>query len=134
VPVMRRRSGEHYFKDVSFTGKRAKTIIGITHGPGPAEPWIIAMSEKSRYLSTLDCANRWGIELMFSDFKSRGFGIEQTQIQYPDRLGSLILVMALPLYEAVSIGMWDAENNPIPAKKNGRTVTPEKLREENSNG
>ena len=36
---------------------------------------------------------------MFSDFKSRGFGIEDTQLHYADRL---ILVMAL--YVAVSTG------------------------------
>jgi hypothetical protein len=128
------RSGEHYFKDVGLTGKRAKTNIGIIHDPGHDEPWIIAMSEKPGYLSTLDYANRWGIEPMFSDFKSRGFGIEQTQIQYPDRLGRLILVMALALYWAVSTGMWDAVNNPTPAEKNGQTVNPEKSREGNSLG
>src|ERR1700758_3867828 len=32
---------------------------------------------------------------MFSDCKSRGFGLEQTHIQYPDRLARLILVMSL---------------------------------------
>ena len=35
---------------------------------------------------------------MFSDFKSRGFGIEDTQLRYADRLDRLILVMALALY------------------------------------
>jgi hypothetical protein len=33
-----------------------------------------------------------GIEAMFSDFKSRGFGVEDTH--YPERLGRLVLVMA----------------------------------------
>ena len=36
-----------------------------------------------------------GIEPMVSDFKSRGFGLEQTHIQYPDCLARLILVMSL---------------------------------------
>ena len=45
---------------------------------------------------------------MFSDFKSRGFGIEDTQLRYADRLDRLILVMALALYVAVSTGQWDA--------------------------
>ena len=35
---------------------------------------------------------------MFSDFKSRGFGIEDTQLRYADRLDRLILVMSLALY------------------------------------
>ncbi len=55
---------------------------------------------------------------MFSDVKTRGFGLEDTQIRHPDRLGRLILVMALALYWAVSTGMWDATKNPSPAEKN----------------
>src|SRR5687767_15977669 len=60
------------------------------------------MSEKPGYLRTLECSARWGIEPMFSDFKSRGFGIEDTQLRYADRLDRLILVMSLALYVAVS--------------------------------
>ena len=51
------------------------------------------MSETPGYLTTLDYARRWGIEPMFSDFKTRGFGLEDSQIRYPDRLARLILVM-----------------------------------------
>src|SRR6201996_3235014 len=86
-------------------------------------PWIIAMSAKPGYLTTLGYADRWGIEPMVSDFKSRGFGLEQTHIQHPDRLARLILVMSLALYWAVSTGMWDEVNNPIPAEKNDPTIT-----------
>ncbi len=118
-------SGRTYFEAVSLTGKRVSTNIGVIRDPGHAEPWIIAMSAKPGYLTTLDYAKRWGIEPMFSDFKSRGFGIEQTQIHYPDRVARLILVMALALYWAVSTGMWDAAENPSPAEKkppNGKPV------------
>jgi hypothetical protein len=87
--------------------------IGIIHDPGHAEPWIIAMSEKPGYLRTLEYAGRWGIEPMFSDFKSRGFGIEDTQLRYADRLDRLILVMAL--YVAVSTGQ--AVHHPTPSEK-----------------
>ncbi len=54
---------------------------------------------------------------MFSDFKSRGFGIADSSIQHPDRLARLLLVMALALYTAVSTGQWDATTNPTPAEK-----------------
>ena len=90
-------SGVCCIEDVALTAKRVSTNIGIICDPGHAEPWIIAMSAKPGYLTTLDYADRWGIEPMFSDFKSRGFGIQETQIQYPDRLGRLILVMSLAL-------------------------------------
>jgi len=83
------------------------------------------MSAEPSYLSTLEYSRRWGIEPMFSDFKSRGFGIQDTQIQYPDRLGRLILVMSLALYWAVSTGMWDAAENPTPNEKKDRSVSPE---------
>jgi hypothetical protein len=107
----------YYLEDVELTGRRARTHIGIIQDPGHAEPWIIAMSEKPGYLRTLEYAGRWGIEPMFSDFKSRGFGIEDTQLRYPDRLDRLILVMALALYVAVSTGQWDAVHHPTPSEK-----------------
>jgi len=82
------RSGAHYFQNVALTGKRVSTSVGIIHDAGHAEPWIIAMSAEPFYLSTLDYSRRWGIEPMFSDFKSRGFGIQETQIQSSDTLRS----------------------------------------------
>ena len=58
---------------------------------------------------------------MFSDFKSRGFGLEDSQIRLPGRLDRLILVMALALFWAVSTGMWDAAHRPTGAEKNPAT-------------
>jgi Transposase DDE domain len=104
-------------ENVQLTAKRATTNIGIIHDPGHPEPWIIAMDAKPGYLKTLDYSARWAIEPMFSDFKSRGFGVEDTQIQYPGRLARLLLVMAIALHFAVSTGQWDAKNNPVPAEK-----------------
>jgi hypothetical protein len=103
---------------VQLTAKKATTNIGVIQDPDHAEPWIIAMSATPGYLTTLDYSGRWAIEPMFSDFKSRGFGVQDTQIQHPDRLARLLLVMALALYIAVSTGQWDAETNPVPAEKN----------------
>lgn len=104
-------------EDVELTARRVRTHIGIIHDPGHAEPWIIAMSERPGYLRTLDYGQRWGIEPMFSDFKTRGFGIEDTQIRITDRLDRLILVMALALYWAVSTGLWDAIHHAAPCEK-----------------
>src|SRR3954452_2224615 len=120
------RDRVYYLENVELTGRRARTHIGIIHDPGHAEPWIIAMSEKPGYLRTLEYADRWGIEPMFSDFKSRGFGIEETQLRYADRLDRLILVMALALYVAVSTGQWDAVHHPPPSEKKVPPISPEK--------
>jgi hypothetical protein len=127
-------SGGHYFENVVLTGQRVITNIGVIRDPGHAEPWIIAMSAKPGYLTTLGYAARWGIEPLFSDFKSRGFGLEQTHLRYPDRLARLILVMSLALYWAVSTGMGDHAHNPIPAEKNDRTVSPQSSHGESSPG
>lgn len=65
----------------------------------------------------MDDSARWAIEPLFSDFKSRGSGLEDSQISYADRLSQPILVMALALYIAVSRGQWDADVNQAPPKK-----------------
>jgi hypothetical protein len=91
--------------ELTVTG-RVRTNIGVIHDPGHDESWIVAMSAKPGCLTTLDYARCWGIEPMFSDFKSRGFGLDDTQIRYPDRLARLVLVMALALCCAVSTGLW----------------------------
>jgi len=106
-----------YLEDVELTAKRARTHIGIIYDPGHPEPWIIAMSERPGYLRTLEYRQRWGIEPMFSDFKSRGFGVEDSQIRYADRLDRLLLVMSLALYWAVSTGLWDAVHHPTASEK-----------------
>jgi hypothetical protein len=116
--------GTFCLEDVELTGKRVQTHIGIIRDPGHVEPWIIAMSDRPGYLRTLEYSQRWGIEPMFADFKTRGFGIEDTQIQYADRLGRLILVMALALYWAVSTGLWDARHHPTPSEKKAKPISP----------
>ncbi len=118
------RDRVYSLENVDLTGRRARTHIGIIHDPGHAEPWIIAMSEKPSYLRTLEYADRWGIEPMFSDFKSRGFGIEETQLRYADRLDKLILVMSLALYVAVSTGQ--AVHHPTPSEKKVPRTSPGK--------
>ncbi len=102
---------------VELTARRVRTNVGFIEDPSHEEPWIVAMSETPGYLTTLDYARRWGIEPMFSDFKTRGFGLEDSQIRYPDRLARLILVMALALYLAVSTGQWDALHHATPAER-----------------
>jgi Transposase DDE domain len=111
-------------EDVRLTAREATTNIGVIHDPGHAEPWIIAMAATPGYLKTLEYSSRWAIEPMFSDFKSRGFGVENSQIQHPDRLARLLLVMALAIYTAVSTGLWDAQTNPTPAEKKASSISP----------
>src|SRR4051812_8469160 len=116
-----------YLTGVELTARRVRTNVGFIQDPGHEEPWIIAMSEIPGYLTTLDYARRWGIEPMFSDFKTRGFGLEDSQIRHPDRLARLILVMTLALYLAVSTGQWDALHHATPAERRRPDQQPKRV-------
>ena len=111
-------SGGHYFENIILTGKRITTNLGIIRDPGHTEPWIIAMSAKPGYLTTWDTPRAGASSPCFRDFiESRGFGLQQTHLRYPDRLARLILVMALALYWAVSTGMWTTQQSSSCRKK-----------------
>ena len=120
--------GEHRLRGIGLTEKRIVTNVAMVHEPGHPEPWIIALSEAPTVHRAFDYGLRWGIEAMFADFKTRGFGLEDSQIRHPDRLARLLLVMALALHWAVSTGMWEAAHQPLPAEKkprnNGRRSWP----------
>lgn len=109
--------GEHMLTNVGLTEKRAITNIAMLHGEGQPEPWIIALSDPPTAWRAHDYGLRWGIEAMFSDYKTRGFNLEDSQIERTDRLDRLVLVLSLALYWAVSTGMWDAIENKTPAEK-----------------
>jgi len=112
--------GDHMLNDVALTEKRARTNIAMVHEEGHPEPWIIALSDPPTTWRALDYGLRWGIEAMFSDYKTRGFNLEDSQIERTDRLDRLVLVLSLALYWAVSTGMWDAMENKTPAEKKRR--------------
>lgn len=95
------------------------THVGILHEPGHKEPWYIAMDSSPNEYKTLDYGLRWGIENMFSDFKSRGFSLMQTHIRFPDRLERLVLVLAIALHFAVSAGLIHEKQHPDHAEKRG---------------
>ncbi len=75
------------------------------------------MSEAPSCLATLDRALRWGTKPMLSDFTTRGFGLEDSQVRSPDRRARLVLVMALALCFAVSKGQWDAVRHAAHAER-----------------
>lgn len=74
------------------------TNIGTLHEPNNPEPWFIAMDCKPSQYKVLDYGMRWGIEFMFSDFKSRGFGITQTHLKHADRIERLILIVTIAFF------------------------------------
>jgi hypothetical protein len=103
---------------VYFNNSKCKTNIGILWEDGHKEPWIIAMDCKPSEYNILDYAMRWGIECMFSDFKSRGFSITKTQLKHDERIERLILILTIALYWCVSSGMQPLNEKTKHSKKN----------------
>lgn len=95
------------------------TPVGILHEPGHPEPWYIAMDSLPNEYKTRDYGLRWGIENMFSDFKSRGFSLIQTHIRFADRLERLILILSIALHWAVSAGLGQEKQSPDHSEKRG---------------
>lgn len=101
-----------------FNNTNIPTNIGIINEKGHQEPWMIAMDCQPSKYKTLDYGMRWGIESLFSDLKSRGFGITKTKLKHPDRIERLMLVLAIATYWAVSTGMRTEDNQRTYTKKN----------------
>lgn len=116
--------GEWLLENVRLTEKLVPSHVAIIHDTGHAEPWIIALSERPSPWRALDYGMRWGIEAMFSDLKTRGFNIEDSQLRLAERIDRLLLVVAIAVHWAVSTGMWDAQNHPLAAEKKSPTNSP----------
>jgi len=98
-------------ENAELYGSGVITNIGILHEKGHPEPWIVAMDAKPGKYKVLDYGLRWGIEPMFSDGKSRGFGVGKSHIERPDKMEKLFLIIALAMYWAVSCGTYDEWKN-----------------------
>ena len=101
------------------------TPVGILYEPGHPEPWYIAMDGLPNEYKTRDYGLRWGIENMFSDFKSRGFSLMQTHIRFADRLERLLLVLSIALHWAVSAGLSHEKRYQDHAEKRGPKKPPD---------
>ena len=108
---------ERYLPEVRLFHRGVPTNLGILHEAGHETPWIIAMDCQPNQAAVRDYGSRWVIEPLFSDFKSRGFQLEDTQLRAPERLDRLILIMTLAMYWCVRIGRHDALYNPTPFEK-----------------
>ena len=109
-----------YLRDIWLTEQQLQTHLGIIHDQGHEEAWIIAMDVPPNRARVLDYGARWPIEPLFSDFKSRGFNLEHSQLVYPDRVARLLLIMSVALHWAARTGCWDAQTRPCVDEKKSR--------------
>jgi hypothetical protein len=63
---------------------------------------------------------RWGIECLFADAKTRGLNIEDTHITDPDKLATLLVVVALAVTWAYRCATRAMGRTAIPRKSHGR--------------
>ncbi|GHT94110.1 hypothetical protein FACS1894122_10420 [Alphaproteobacteria bacterium] len=59
--------------EADFNESNIQTNLGYLHEDGHDEAWIIAMDCDPSRETILDYGQRWSIECMFADLKSRGF-------------------------------------------------------------
>lgn len=57
---------------------------------------------------------RWEIEMLFQSLKGRGFQFEQTHMTEPDRLETMMALLALTFCWAHKVGEWRAVQKAIP--------------------
>ena len=63
---------------------------------------------------------RWTIESMFGNLKTKGFALEATHLTDPDKLCTLLALLAFAVALTVKTGVAAARLRPIPVKKHGR--------------
>lgn len=114
---------ERFLPKVRLFASGVMTNLGILHEAGHLEPWIIAMDCYPSRAAVIDYRERWGIEPMFADFKTRGFELGDSQLRQSDRLERLVLIMVLSMYWCVQIGRDDATQNPTPLEKKAHHQT-----------
>ena len=109
-------------ENVFLTEQRVPANISILQEPGHDEPRILATGKSPNYYTALDYGMRWGCEAMFSDFKTRGFGLEDTRLERPDRVARLLLILSVALHWCVFTGISDRLNNPLPREKKQKSL------------
>jgi len=63
---------------------------------------------------------RWTIETMFGNLKTKGFALEATHLTDPNKLCTLLALLAFAVALAVKTGVATARLHAIPIKKHGR--------------
>lgn len=63
---------------------------------------------------------RWAIETLFLNLKSRGFDMESTHLREPKRIAQIIAILSLAYSWASLVGLWRNDSEAIKRKKHGR--------------
>jgi len=72
--------------------------------------YVIFVSNVSGPKVAVYYAQRWGIEVLFGDLKSRGFNFEDTHVTNMESTKTMIFLLAIAYLWAIKIGEWLIEN------------------------
>lgn len=100
--------GEHQFwLGVRLTQQRKGPYnLACYWGLGEKKPWRLATNLSTEAETLRKYGKRMRIDEMFSDFKSRGFHLEKTNLRHADRIDRLILLVALVYVWLMFLGHW----------------------------
>jgi hypothetical protein len=97
-------------------GKYRVCVTGRKRGDGEL---LILISNEPSLEMIAEYRRRWQIETLFGCLKSRGFNLEQTHLQEPERLEKLLGLLALTLCWSWLAGEKVCQTKSIVVKKHG---------------
>ena len=65
-------------------------------------------------------AERWGIEVLFENLKSRGFNLEDTHLTEPSKIKKMMGLLTVATCWAQKTGEWEEDKKPTKIKAHGR--------------
>ncbi len=112
---------------------QSMTLKGICHLNVSPPLRIAILRLKSGELLALACPSRparalavyrqrWTIETLFANLKTRGFDMEATHIANPKKLATLMAILAIATAIAVKTGVAANAAKPVPVKSHGRAA------------
>lgn len=97
----------HFYQDVRLfgTGIGPVQLALATPTDQPTDPWYIVSDEPTNVQTLDEFALRFDIEESFLDDKSGGFQVQTTELQTPEALERLFLILAIATLHCTSIGV-----------------------------
>ena len=113
------KTGENYQLRRARKYGGVKVRVEVERGRETKASVIVISSENSGKI-LLEYKQRWKIETLFQNLKSRGFELEETHLTEAAKIDQLFGVLALAAAWAVKTGEPESAGNPIEIKNNGR--------------
>jgi hypothetical protein len=89
--------GQRFLNGLGFTHSKALAWVNfaLARAKDGDDPWFIVTNLPASQRVLREYARRFACEELFSDIKSRGFNLENSQLQHRDRFSRLLIAIAL---------------------------------------